>query len=96
MVQIPFRYNFLRKEKYLMLSDINDGMTICRRLGYDPVKMIVGKREAKELTMFNHPFDWISTEATGKPGVLLFVCKLWKRVKWEMPVTKINLDSRQI
>lgn len=84
-VQIPYLYNLDREDKYLMLDDINTGHTLCRRLGFEPNIIRVGKKEMVELKTLSHtghggecgkaylslPYKF---EETNKESELTFIC----------------------
>ena len=48
-IQIPYKYNLNRIEKCLLLSDVNNGIVLCRKLGFNPNKIIVGEKEWAEM-----------------------------------------------
>jgi len=84
-IRIPYLYNLNRKEKYLMINDINIGYTLCRRLGFEPNIIRLGTKEFKEIQQCTYigckqkdgmayldlPFKF---EETDKESELTFVC----------------------
>lgn len=48
--RIPFNYK--KFNEYLTLATLNEGLTICKRLGLEPVKIIVGLSEWHQMKAF--------------------------------------------
>lgn len=53
-IKIPYKYNLNREEKYLTLIDFNEGIKLCRKLGFNPNKIILGKQEIKQFKNFTY------------------------------------------
>ena len=74
-----------------MATTLNEGMLLCRKLGWNPVRMIVGKNEWKQMICWTYSgqSENDKLEVTGKifgfkVGVssrrseLIFLCRPWK------------------
>lgn len=47
---IPYLYK--RQQNTVMLSDFNDGIVLCRKLGLNPIAIILGKLEKEDIRHF--------------------------------------------
>ncbi len=63
MIQIPFNYKKSGKYLgYLIHDTFNDGITLCRKLGFEPKIIYIGEEEKKQTDCFEPSlekfFDW--------------------------------------
>ncbi len=90
MTKIPYRYDW-REPKAFMLSDLNDGFTLCRRLGYVPQSISIGKKEYASMRHWSYSGAAIDYDATkqkffglkinkiNRQSHLSFNCKEYER-----------------
>jgi hypothetical protein len=89
MINIPFFYKYSpRFIGYLTLSDINDGMTACRRLGLDPIEITVGKNEYYQMEHWTfigksekeklRDVLKMKINKSNKRNEIVFLCKPWR------------------
>lgn len=81
-IKIPYRYGWGLKEKHLTLFHFNQGITLCRRLGWEPSKILLSNKDYKTIQFFHPPIDTkdffglgIKIENGGKLNQLIFICQ---------------------
>lgn len=78
-MKIPYRYSWREPDKAFMLSDINDGIILCKKLGFTPRTITIGQKEfesMKHWTYSGAPLDYDAT-----------------KVFFGFPIRKINRKS---
>lgn len=82
-IKIPYNYQKNSGVKYFTLDDLNKGATLCRKLGFQVIKVIVGKKEWEQIKNWTYigapekpyltlPWEFIRSR---KENNLVFVCK---------------------
>jgi hypothetical protein len=79
LIQIPFNYkgagDYLG---YLMHNTFNQGIILCKRLGFNPIVVEVGKEEWKQMSLFEPPLERVLDLVIipiEEPSALNFLCE---------------------
>jgi hypothetical protein len=90
MIKIPYRYDWFELGDF-MLSDLNDGYTLCRKLGFVPQSITIGKKEQTSMKHWSYsgaPANYDATKQNfyglkihkiNRQSHLSFNCKQYER-----------------